>query len=132
MPKKSTTKKTTKTSVKKPVAAPVMDAHTCSCGADCKCGCHGGKFRKFIVLLIVFGLGFAIAKITCCSHGRHMPRHNMREMHPVFVNGCLDMESVKSPKMKELLQTADTDADNCISIAEYKTVKSAMRGPKNK
>ena len=25
----------------------------------------------------------------------------MRNMHPVFVNGCLDMESVKCPKMRE-------------------------------
>ena len=48
-------------------------------------------------------------------------------MHPVFVNGCLDMASIECPKMQEKLATADVNADECISIEEYKAVKKEMK-----
>ena len=128
MPKKSTkTTKTTKTrTVKKtaPVMNTVPQAYECPCGAECHCGCHHGKFKKFIVLLIVFLIGFAAAKFTCCPHRHHMRKGP--EMHPVFENGCLDMASIKCPKMVETLQVSAANADACITLEEFQEVKEAM------
>ena len=45
----------------------------------------------------------------------------------MFVDGCLNMESVKCPKMIEELANADVDMNGCISVEEFKTVKRAMR-----
>ena len=128
MPKKTETKRVAKTAAKKTpkmtkVPAPEMPA--CPCGGECKCGCHHGKFKKFIVLLVVFLIGFAVAKMTCGHRGMH----GMPKMQPVFENGCLVMESIKCPKMLEELANADVDMDGCISVEEFKTVKHAMRRP---
>ncbi|MCR5194189.1 MAG: hypothetical protein K6B71_01520 [Alphaproteobacteria bacterium] len=119
-----TTKPTTK--VVKPVV-PEMETHTCGCGGNCACGCHHhcGKFKKFIVLVIVFCLGFAVARI--CGH--NTPRHHMPKFNPIFVNGCLDMESVKCPKMQEMLKSADVNEDGCVSVSELDTAKKAMPRP---
>ena len=115
------TKKTIKKETRR--AAPVVSApepHACPCG----CGCHHGKFKKFVVLLIVFLLGFAVAKMTSCR-GPHM--HGMPKIHPVFQNGCLVMDSIKCPKMVEALQNADADANGCISKEEFRTVKRQFK-----
>jgi hypothetical protein len=48
-------------------------------------------------------------------------------MHPVFTNGCLDMQSIECPKMQEALQKADVNGDECISMEEYKAVKKEMK-----
>ena len=128
MPTKKTIKKTTvkKAPVKK--SAPVME-HKCECGENCKCHCHGGAHwvKHIVVWAIIFALGMVCGKLFCCgNHGmKHMPK-----MHPVFVNGCLDMESIKCPKMAEKLANADVDANECISVEEYKAVKKEMRGGK--
>lgn len=136
MPTKTTktTKKTTKSVAKKNTtktikqAAPEMEAPVCKCGAECGCGCHHrrGKFKKFIVLVIVFCLGFAVARIVNCdkAHHKHMPK-----MNPIFVNGCLDMESIKCPKMQEVLQTADVNQDGCVSVSEFDEAKKSMPRP---
>ena len=122
MPTKKTIKKTTvkKTAVKK---APVME-HECECGKHCHC--HGGAHwvKHIVVWAIIFALGMVCGKMFCCGgHGmKHMPK-----MHPVFVEGCLDMESIKCPKMQEKLATADVDGNQCISVEEYKAVKKEMR-----
>lgn len=127
MPTKKT--KTTKKMVarKAPVkSVPVME-HKCECGCDdrCKCHCHGGAhwLKHVIVWAIIFALGMVAGKMFCCDHGfKHMPK-----MHPVFVNGCLNMESIDCPKMAEKLAGADVNGDNCISIEEYKAIKKEMR-----
>ena len=123
MPRKTTkkTKKITK------VAAPACEAHTCHCGDACKCGCGCGKFTKLVVLFIVFLLGFAVAKITCCRGGRQMYKPSMQDKHPIFVNGCLDMESVANKTMREALQNSEASADGCVTIAEYKSVKAGLK-----
>ena len=124
MPAKKTIKKTTvkKTTVKK---APVME-HKCECGENCKCHCHGSAHwvKHIVVWAIIFALGMVCGKMVCCGH--HGPKH-MPKMHPVFVNGCLDMTSIKCPKMVEKLEEADVDGNECISMAEYKAVKKAMK-----
>ncbi|MBO4480696.1 MAG: hypothetical protein J5742_03695 [Alphaproteobacteria bacterium] len=123
MPRKpiKNTKKVTKKYA--PTIAP--EAHECQCGAACQCGCRHGKFKKFVVIVIVFLLGFAVAKVTCCHKRHHM--RAMPEIHPVFENGCLDMQSIHCPKMVEALQSADVNADGCVSLEEFSTTKEAMK-----
>ncbi|MBP5485196.1 MAG: hypothetical protein J6Y07_00600 [Alphaproteobacteria bacterium] len=123
MQKKSSVKKVTKRTTKRPVmtTVPAPEVHECHCGTSCGCGCHGGKFKKFIILLIVFALGFAVAKITCCHGHRHMPK-----MQPKFENGCLVMDSIKCPKMQQNLIVADVDLNGCISREEFRAVKKSM------
>lgn len=126
MPTKKTTKKTTvkRTAVK---PAPVAE-HKCACGENCNCHCHGCAHwvKHIIAWAIIFALGMVCGKMLDCGHGpKHMPK-----MHPVFVNGCLNMESIECPKMQEKLMAADVNGDECISIEEYKAVKKEMRGPK--
>lgn len=108
---------------------PVMDAHMCGCGQDCKCGTHceckrGGFarfFKKLIVALILFALGFVAAKFFCCNHyGPRGPRVD-------FVNGCLDASTVKCPKLLAALPAMDINGDGCITREEYRAVKKEMR-----
>lgn len=121
--KKTTTKRTVvkKAAVK---SAPVME-HRCECGCGGHCHCHGGAhwLKHIIVWAIIFALGMVCGKMMYCGHGmKHMPK-----MQPVFVNGCLDVSSVKCPMMQEKLANADANADNCVSMEEFKAVKKTMR-----
>ena len=123
MPAKKTTKKTTvkRTAVK---PAPVME-HKCSCGEECHCHCHGAHWvKRLVVWAIIFALGMVCGKMLDCGHGphKHMPQKN-----PVFVNGCLDMNSIECPKMQEKMMEADVDGNECISIEEYKAAKKEMK-----
>lgn len=119
MPKTTkTTKRTTTKRVVKPVAAPAPELHEMHCG--CKCT----PLKKTFYLGGMFILGFLIAFFFVCPCHKHGPK--MPRMHPVFVNGCLDMESIKCPKMQEELATADVDANGCISEEEFRAVKRPM------
>lgn len=115
-----------KTVAKKVAVAPVVEKHPCGCDKNCVCAgkCHkrGGVFKKFVVFLVIFGLGFAAAKLCCCHKGRKMmPR-------PEFENGCL---VVKCPKMAEKVQMMDTDKNGCVSVEEFRAAKKHdMRGMK--
>ena len=120
----------TKKMIKK---APVME-HKCSCGADCPCHKHGSMHivKHIIVWAIIFALGMACGKMMNCQHGKRM----MKQIHPVFTNGCLDMQSVNCPKMAEEIVKADINADGCISVEEYKVFKQSnkkfQRGMRNR
>lgn len=109
---------------------PVME-HSCGCGKDCPCGCHrhgsAHVIKHIIVWAIIFALGMACGKMMNCGHGRKMPR----QIQPVFTNGCLDITSIKCPKMAEEVVAADVNSDDCISIEEYKTWKRANRQKMN-
>lgn len=126
------TKTIKKTVATKTVAnkTPVM-AH--ECGKDCPCGCHkhgvAHVLKKIIILAIVFALGMVAGRVLYFGPAKHKPMP--QRMHPVFTNGCLDMQSVKSAKMQEALKKADVDGNECISIEEYRAVKKEMR-PMNK
>ena len=150
----TTAKKTTvkKTATRKPVAttAATHEMHACPCGANCPChnggacqcqsgaSCHcgagckcgGSRFgrfvKKLIVFLIIFALGFATAKFCCC-HGKkpHFGFNNGPRVH--FVNGCVDMSSVKCPKLAAALPAMDINGDGCITREEYRAVKKQMR-----
>lgn len=100
--------------------------HACACGADCKCGCRGGsKFgrfmKKLIIALIIFALGFAAAKFFCCDK----PHFRGPRVH--FVEGCLDVASVKCPQLQAALPAMDINQDGCITKDEYRAVKKEMR-----
>lgn len=113
------TKSIQKKTMMKPISA---KEHSCGCGTDCPCHCHGSKhwIKHIIVWAIIFALGMACGKMMNCHHSKKMMRPRF---HPVFTNGCLDMNSIKCPKFREDLAKADANGDNCISIEEYKTVK---------
>lgn len=123
------TKKTTKRAPAKrvvktaPAKAPAPELHECHCG--CKCT----PLKKTFYLGGMFILGFLVAYFAFCPCHRHHFKHGMPKMHPVFVNDCLDMESIKCPKMTEALATADVDGNGCISVAEFDAVKKSMPRP---
>jgi hypothetical protein len=135
---KSTTKKTTKKTVKKAAVAnaPVTDKLPCGCNADCACGgncaehkhckCHKrGWFKKLILVLVIFALGFASAKVTCCNKKTHIPMPK-----PEFSNGCL---IVKSQKMAQMAPEMDADKNGCITHEEYRIARRKMfKRPENK
>ncbi|MBR3510474.1 MAG: hypothetical protein IKN73_00220 [Alphaproteobacteria bacterium] len=127
---KTTTKKTVvkKTAVK---PAPVME-QTCACGKDCPCGCHKHGFahalKHIVIWAIIFALGMFCGKMMNCDAAH---KKMQQRFHPVFTNGCLDMQSIDNKKMQEALQKADVNADECISVEEYRAVKKEMR-PMNK
>lgn len=112
--------------------APMMK-HECGCGDNCMCGCHkhGSMHivKHIIVWAIIFALGMACGKMMHCGHYKKM----QRKMQPVFTNGCLDMTSIKSPKMSTEIIAADVNGDNCISVEEFKAWKKANKqnGPKD-
>ena len=124
--KKTTAKKTT---VKKVATAPVVETLPCGCDKNCACAgkchehghckCHhGGFWKKLILFVIIFALGFASAKLCCC-HKKHkmMPR-------PEFDNGCL---VVKCPKMAQMVPMMDADKNGCVTVEEFKASKKHMR-----
>lgn len=122
--KKTTAKKPAVKTVKKVAAKPVVEAQKpCECGCGCGCGCHkhaGHVLKKIIVLALVFALGMFAGKALHFGGSRHF--HPM--FHPVFTNGCLDLTSIKCPKMQEDILKADVNADGCISVEEFKAAKS--------
>lgn len=102
----------------------------CHCGADCKCtqkrgGCKFCRFlKKLVIFIIIFALGFATAKLCCCD--KTGPKH-FRGPRIHFVNNCMDVSSVKCPKLAEALPAMDINGDGCITREEYRAVKKQMR-----
>lgn len=121
------TKTTKKTAVKKAVVKPAaVVEHKCECGENCKCHCHGRAHlvKHIIILAIVFALGMVCGKMIGCDK-HHKPAQ--QRSHPVFVNGCLDVQSVTNKKLQEKLKTADADKNDCISVEEYRNARKELR-----
>lgn len=134
--KKPTVKKVATKKVDAPEleqVAPVVETNdtpcacgkNCECGADCKCARRGSKFGRFllklIIVLFVFALGFAAAQF--CNRdgcGFRCPRAD-------FDNGCLEVSSVKCPRLQNLLPTMDADQDGCITRQEFAAARDALR-----
>ena len=120
------TKQTPKKSVKKTTKtiAPVAEHAHCCCEHKCACKCHrSGFWKKLVLIVIFFALGFASAKLCCCHKKsfKMMPR-------PEFDNGCL---VVKCPKMAEKVAMMDADKDGCVTRAEFREARRQMkRGPR--
>ena len=97
----------------------------CACGGECACAkkkCTFGRFlKKLILVLIIFALGFAAAKMCCCDKRAGKP-------YPEFENGCL---VVKCPKMAEKVPMMDANNDGCVSREEFRAARKAMnRAPR--
>lgn len=126
--KKAPVKKTvTKKSAEAKGTAPAVEMHKCGCDKSCPCGgnceCkkhHCGFWKKLIVMLVFFSLGFAAAKMLPCPKRGKMPKPQFDD------NGCL---VVKCQKMIEKLPEIDTNADGCVDKAEFKAFKKQMRKP---
>ena len=88
--------------------------------------CHCTKRKRNMILTCVFIASFILGMLVyaaffCgCHHHTRMPR-------PHFVNGCMDVTSVKCPKMLEQLPAMDANGDGCITRAELRAAKRAMR-----
>ena len=122
MPTKNTKKTAARPATRravKPVAATAPEMH------ECHCGCRCTPLKKCFYLGGMFILGFLVAYFCVCPCHKHGPR--MHKMHPVFVNGCLDTESIKCPKMRENVVRMDLDGNGCISETEFREAKRAMR-----
>lgn len=115
------------------VVAPVIEKHPCGCDKNCACGgtcaqhahckCRrGGFFKKLILFLIIFALGFAAAKMCCCGKGKFGPR-------PEFDGaGCM---VIKCEKLAQMAPMMDTDHNGCITRSEFKAARKEMRhGPR--
>ena len=117
---------TKKAAVKKPAPiAPVVEHAPCGCAGGCQCHkhCHCGKAKKLIAVLVFFALGFIAATVIAPKHPKHM-----KMPQPTFENGCLVVEC---PKLAEMVPAMDTNADNCVSIEEFKAHKRLNRhGPR--
>jgi len=124
---KRVAKKTTKSAAVRNVTTPVVTEKPCSCGHECHCCCCRGRrvinlFIKIIILCIVFLLGCMASPWMVRDHGKAM-------MHGIKFddNGCVMLDTVKCPKMLEVLATSDDDANGCISRMELKHAMIELR-----
>ena len=121
--KKAPAKKPTKRVAKpaaKPVVAPQPVATEILAAPAC---CHCTRRKKFLYLFGMFVLGILVGQLFCycgCGHHKHGPR-----VH--FVNGCVDVTTVKCPKMLEQLPAMDANNDGCITRAELRAAKRALK-----
>lgn len=133
--KKPIAKKATaaKAPVKKIIVKTPAPAHDCGCGANCNCakpcgcgcgcGCNAGRVvKKLVLILAIFALGFATARV-CCGCCKKGMMHN-RAPHMQFVDGCLDVASVKCPKLMAVLPDIDVNRDGCITREELEQHKA--------
>ncbi|MCQ2581312.1 MAG: hypothetical protein MJ164_04065 [Alphaproteobacteria bacterium] len=140
--KKNTTKKTVvkktatkpvakKTTVRRPeMTAPVQQNHECACGHHCHCCGCGHHFVKFCIKLVVLCAVFFLGCIASPWLMKHPDHHRMKHNIAFDDNGCVVLESVKCPKMLEMLATADDDANGCISKTELKNAMHAVHQEK--
>ena len=126
MPQKSVKKSPAKKPVKKVVkpavvAKPVVDEIPLP---DPYCHCTKRKRNMILtcVSIIFFLLGMLVYHMFFCDghHPRYVPRVQ-------FVNGCVDVTTVKCPKMLEDLPTIDADHDGCVTKTELRAAKKMMR-----
>ncbi|MDL2295907.1 hypothetical protein LJC18_03825 [Lachnospiraceae bacterium OttesenSCG-928-E19] len=123
--KKATVKKAATKKVAPEVTAVIMET---PCSQGCGCGCRRGGFWRFIgkllIVVIIFGLGFATAKVCMM---KKMHRGMMNGPRVEFVNGCVDLSSIKCPEMVNKIAMADTDANGCVTREEFKVAKRELR-----
>lgn len=87
--------------------------------------CHCTKRKRNCILTCVFTgsliLGIFIGHMFFCDCWRkHVAPHIQ------FVNGCVNAESIKCPKLLQELPMIDTDHDGCVTKDELHAAKKAM------
>ncbi|MBO4625876.1 MAG: hypothetical protein J5679_01195 [Alphaproteobacteria bacterium] len=87
--------------------------------------CHCTKRKRNCILTCVFTgsliLDIVIGHLFFCDCWK---KHNAP--HFEFTNGCLNVESIKCPKMLEQLPAIDVNNDGCITHEELDASKKAM------
>ncbi|MDR1361240.1 MAG: hypothetical protein LBJ18_02940 [Rickettsiales bacterium] len=112
-----------------PVAAAPIAATPC-CGGNCGCGCRKRFWKKLLLIVIVFALGWAACCCFCCGKNGHKfgGRAHFAEM---FTDGCLDLSKIQCPEklaqIEAVAATADADKDGCITPAELKAAKHDLQ-----
>ena len=118
--KKAPAKKAVK-KVVKPVVAPKPVAEIPMPDPYCHCTKRKRNCILTCVFIGAFLLGFFTYHVFFCNGHHFRPKP-----HFEFVNGCLNTESIKCPKMLEELPMIDTDHDGCITHEELRAAKEEM------
>ena len=138
MPTKTTKKTATKSVAKKapvkksvkkvatpaPVIKPAATAEIPLPSAYCHCTKRKRNTILTCVSITCLILGFMISHFffCCdCAHHKRMPKLQ-------FVDGCVDVQSIKCPKMLQELPVIDADHDGCVTRAELRAAH--RNGPK--
>ena len=121
--KKAPTKKTVKKVVKpaavaKPVVTeiPLPDPY-----------CHCTKRKRNCILTSVFVVSFVLGILTAQFFGFCGCDHHKRAPRLEYVNGCVNVESIKCPKLLESIPMIDADHDGCVTKKEMRAAKKMMR-----
>ena len=114
--KKQVKKTTVRPTIKPVVVAPVE----CGCDKHCCC-CRGRSFIGFCIKVVILCIVFLLGCISAPWLMRGAHQSMMRHIE-FSDNGCVVMESVKCPKMLEVLATADVNNDGCVSREEFKAI----------
>jgi hypothetical protein len=129
MATKKTTRRAPARKATEMVARPVHYAHynhhEKTAATPCACGCRGGFWKKLILAVLIFALGWAACCwLGCCCHdGKKMSR----KMWKFNEAGCLKMDAVKCPEFAAKIAAADADANGCITKIELRDWKMAKR-----
>ena len=128
MPTKKTKKVATKSVAKKPVKRTVKPAVAPKPVAEIQLPdpyCHCTKRKRNMILtctvITSFLLGFFTYHLFFCPHHPHFKQRIQ------FENGCVNVETVKCPKLLEQLPAIDADHDGCVTKAELRASKKHMR-----
>jgi len=120
---KKSVRKVVRPTLKPVIVAPAV-SHECACGDKCCC-CRGRSFIGLCINVILVCIVFLLGCISSpwlmrAAHKPMMPRVEFSD------NGCVVMESIKCPKMLEVLAAADENSDGCISRDEFKKATHDM------
>ena len=116
--------------IKKVKKSPAKTAPVAVASAPAACTCVGHRhgfwhfMKKLLIFAIVFALGIAVCKYTCCAKKFGKGKmHGKFGMEQKFVNGCLDLTHIKCPEMAEKIAMADVNGDGCITPEEFRAFK---------
>ncbi|MCL2629432.1 MAG: hypothetical protein FWD33_01945 [Alphaproteobacteria bacterium] len=142
MAKKTVKKKVTKAAAKPavaakaPVAAAVKPA-VAGCGCGTGCACKGRVWKKILLVIVIFALGFAtcvaLCKGKCKKHLMGGKHHVAQKGAPLFdKNGCLNIDRVRGKFTAEQIRAADTNGDGCITREEFRNIGATEAAPQKR
>ena len=125
MPQKSTKKAPAKKPVKKTVVKPAAAPKPVFDIPEPERYCHCTKRKRNTILTCVSISAFVLGLLT--YHLVFCPYHSIVKPHLNYVNGCVDVASVKCPKLLQDLPLIDENHDGCVTKDEMRAAKKAMR-----
>jgi len=88
--------------------------------------CHCTKRKRNCILTCVFTCSFLLGMLV--YHMFFCDGHHVRFKPSLqFENGCLNVQSVKCPKLLEELPAIDINQDGCVTREEMRAAKKAAR-----